>query len=215
MDVKKTWNKLAKKNAMYFVNIGTPSGKKVSDLELRQTGKVDYEKDILNDGLIGQYVQDTKSSSVLDIGAGVARTTEHMASGFGKVFGIDISEEMIQVAQNRIKGIPNITLNVNDGQSVPFPDDYFDLIYSQAVFRFLPNIDSAASYLKEIKRTLKPNGIAKLQFRTGGSPRKWEWVYGISFEPEEVAELARSVNLRVLKQQVDGVRNLWIWLAKN
>lgn len=213
-DVRKTWNNLAKKNAMYFVNIGTPGGKKVNELELRQTGKEDYERDILNDDLIKRHIPNTKSASVLDIGTGIARTTEHVASDFGKVFGIDISEEMIKIARDRIQGVPNIILSVNDGQTLPFPDNSFDLIYSQAVFRFLPNVDSAASYLKEIKRTLKSGGIAKVQFRTGGSPRKWEWVYGVSFKPEEISELALSANLRTIRQQVDGVRNLWVWFVK-
>ena len=213
-DTRKTWNKLAKQNAFYFVNIGTPSRKKVNVFELRETGKFDYDRNVLNDKLIAGHLKDPKTSTVLEIGTGVARMTEFMACDFGQIKGIDISSEMVKIAQNRLKGVVNVAVSVNNGKSIPFSDNNFDLIYSQSVFRYLPNVDTVLSYLKEISRTLKADGIAKIQFRTGGTPRKWQWVYGVSFVPEEISNLAQSAGLRVIKQHIDGARNIWAWFEK-
>jgi len=121
---------------------------------------------------------------------------------------------MVKIAQNRLKGVVNVAVSVNNGKSIPFSDNNFDLIYSQSVFRYLPNVDTVLSYLKEISRTLKADGIAKIQFRTGGTPRKWQWVYGVSFVPEEILNLAQSAGLRVIKQHIDGARNIWAWFEK-
>ena len=214
LDVKKTWDKLARENALYFVNIGTPSGRRVSDLELRETGRFDYEKNIISDECLKDYIKDPKMATVLEIGVGVARMTEHIARDFGQVCGVEISDEMAKIAKERLGGVANVVISTNNGRSIPFPDSNFDFIFSQSVFRYLPNSETAASYLEEIKRTLKPGGIAKIQFRTGGSPRKWQWFYGVSFVPEEISSLAQSAGLRIVKQYVDGARNIWTWFIK-
>jgi ubiquinone/menaquinone biosynthesis C-methylase UbiE len=71
-------------------------------------------------------------------------------------------------------------------------------------------------YLREVARTLKKGGVAKLQLRSrGGEVRRWSWSYGASFSEEEIDELARSVGLKPLRTPyVEDIKHLWIIVTR-
>src|SRR5205807_2536969 len=51
--------------------------------------------------------------SALDFGCGAGRLSYHLASHFGSVEGIDISEEMVETARRVNHGVPNAKFSVN------------------------------------------------------------------------------------------------------
>ena len=51
---------------------------------------------------------DPKQMNVLEIGCGLGRILIPMSKTFGNVFGVDVSDEMINECQKNIKKIPNI-----------------------------------------------------------------------------------------------------------
>lgn len=95
-------------------------------------------------------------SKTLHIGCGIGRIEKHLIKDVKECYGVDISEVMIKkaVSHNRSK---NVFFVSNDGKSLPFENDFFDLVYSVLVFQHMPR-KMFLQYLKEVKRVLKPTG---------------------------------------------------------
>lgn len=97
-----------------------------------------------------------KNSLTLHIGCGIGRIEKHLCRKVNKCYGVDISQSMIKKARAHVKA-KNIEFIETDGKTLPFPDNYFDFIYSFFVFQHMP-----ASFfkenVKEAGRTLKKKG---------------------------------------------------------
>jgi len=103
-------------------------------------------------------------SSVLDIGCGAGfdiLVAREIVGAKGQVCGIDLSEEMFQLAQALIKqyGDQSISVKHVDSESIPYDDEAFDYVISNGVFNLSP---FKAELFMEIFRVLKPGGT--LQF---------------------------------------------------
>ncbi|TSC79301.1 MAG: SAM-dependent methyltransferase [Parcubacteria group bacterium Gr01-1014_29] len=74
-----------------------------------------------------------KDKTVLDIGCADGRFTLKIAEKFYKIFGIDISSEMLAKAKQfqEEQNISNAILQKAEAEKLPFQDKYFDLIYSR------------------------------------------------------------------------------------
>src|SRR5450759_5997911 len=87
-----------------------------------------------------------------------------MASHFGEIHGVDVSDEMIRIGREKLRGIPHAHLHATDGSSLGmFADDSFDMVYSYAVFQHIPSKEVVLEYLRETHRVLKPGGIFRGQ----------------------------------------------------
>ena len=72
--------------------------------------------------------------------------------------GIDSSEKLIDIAKSKYwKENPKFL--VVEALHLPFPDNYFDKIYSIAVLHHIPSDAFRLEFLKEVKRVLKPKGF--------------------------------------------------------
>lgn len=209
------WNKLGLQNARYFTNIGTQSGRNVDEFEVKETGRADYEKYIKSDELLNEKLGNFKEKIMLEIGCGIGRMTEVFANNFQEVYAVDFSDVMIGCAQKRLAAYNNAVLAVNDGAKIPFADNAFDFIFSFLVFRYITARKTVEDYFKEVYRTLKPGGLAKIELRTGPNIRKWQWSYGISLDPDSTLAIAQNAGLKVAKYLVEGSRNSWIWVEKS
>lgn len=212
--LKINWEKLAEKNPYYYANSNTKSGRNVDEFELRQSGQDDYLKYVAQDALLNDTLGDFKDKTVLEIGAGVGRMTEFFSQNFKAVCGLDIAPSMLAIARKRLMALNNVDLVESAGNRLPYPDEKFDLIFSYLVFRHLPGLTLIQDYLKEIARTLKPNGLAKIQLRIGAATHFWQWFYGVSLTPEQARTLAKAAGLEVLKIEIENSKSLWLWLKK-
>ena len=101
----------------------------------------------------------------LEIGCGAGRILEHLlpARPRLRLFGLDVSPEMISRAQARLGRPPNLVLLRGDGRSLDlFPDAALDLVYSALVFQHLP-ARLFRRYLGEAARVLRPGGVLRFQ----------------------------------------------------
>lgn len=110
---------------------------------------------------------------ILDVGCGPGSITVGLAQAVhqGSVTAVDISEESLETARERIEGmkadgslapgkageIKLMQENVVEG--LPFPDDSFDAIYSGQCIIHLTAPGHAALAVKEMWRVLKPGGV--------------------------------------------------------
>ena len=103
----------------------------------------------------------TGSEDVLDVGfgggVGLELVRGRLASG--RLFGVDISEEMADRASRRFAAAPRtgVRVLVGDVSALPFADASFDRAYSVNAVFFWP--DPAAG-IAELHRVLRPGGLA-------------------------------------------------------
>lgn len=98
---------------------------------------------------------------LLDVGCGTGLVLFKLFQKYGKsaqLYGVDPSEDMIQMAQNENKKTnSDIHLKVGAGEKLDFKDSEFDWVISSLTFHHLPN-DAKKQVLGEIRRVLKPSG---------------------------------------------------------
>ena len=101
----------------------------------------------------------SKSQRVLDVACGKGRTAVYIAKKYGcHVTGIDISKESIKdaILYAKKRNVENLTdFQCENVMSLPYENNYFDNIYSQAVLVLVDDIQIA---LREVYRILKKNG---------------------------------------------------------
>jgi SAM-dependent methyltransferase len=105
-------------------------------------------------------VKIASSDVILDVGCGGGATVRKLAklAPHGKVFGIDISHDMVEYSKKVNENLiaPNrIQIIEGSVEKMSFPDNYFDLVTAFETYYFWSNFRNA---LKEIKRVLKPSG---------------------------------------------------------
>jgi SAM-dependent methyltransferase len=147
----------------------------------------------------------------LEVGCGPGRLLRPMSRNFGELHGVDISDEMIRMAEERFRGASRIQLHTTNGSDLsPVASGYFDFVYSYAVFQHIPSRDVVLAYFAEIRRVLKNGGIARLQLNGlppgGKAPNTWE---GVRFSREEVADYARDHDFQLLALQGAGTQYMW------
>ena len=105
---------------------------------------------------IGDDVRD--GDRVLDFGCGNGRLLELFADKKIEYTGVDVSEKLIEIAKQKYS-TENVNFQKISGQaSLAFPNDYFNAIYSIAVFHHLPSEKHRKEIIAELHRGLKPGG---------------------------------------------------------
>ena len=114
---------------------------------------------------------DTASLRALEVGCGPGRLMRPMSRHFGEIHGIDISDEMLTRAREVLKDIPHAHVHhAPESDLRMFAKDWFDFIYSYAVFQHIPSREVVLNYLDEMVRVLKPAGILCCQLRGAPAP---------------------------------------------
>lgn len=106
-------------------------------------------------------VGENNPKQILDIATGTGDLALMMAASINaeKIFGVDISEGMLQVGKEKVAKAQLshlIEMMVADSENLPFDDNTFDAITVSFGVRNFANLDKG---LKEICRVLKPGGI--------------------------------------------------------
>lgn len=102
-----------------------------------------------------------ETEKVLDLGCGTGFDAINMAkkkAGKGVVYGVDISQEFIDIANaSKTKEVvTNVEFLVGSADKLPFEDNALDAVRLERVFQHLHNVEDV---WREIKRVLKPNGV--------------------------------------------------------
>lgn len=103
-----------------------------------------------------------KNSEVIELGCGTGWASRRMAkiATHGEVVGIDLSKTLLKraeqfTAKDKSHKYGNLSFEVADAESIPYPDNYFDYAISITSFSWWVNPENG---LEEIERILKPGG---------------------------------------------------------
>ena len=93
---------------------------------------------------------------VLDVGCGAGTDLMRFARGGAIVAGVDIAPSAIELARaNFAQQGMAADLREASGESLPFADDTFDLVYAHGVVQYTPN---PQALVDECRRVAKPGG---------------------------------------------------------
>lgn len=99
---------------------------------------------------------DCKDKAILDLGTGTGRFAFSVSGRAKFVFGIDISDQILKVAQSKMRDEKNITFCLMSGTNLAFKDDSFDVVLSIGTFEY---VEDLTPFLQEARRILKPKGF--------------------------------------------------------
>jgi ubiquinone/menaquinone biosynthesis C-methylase UbiE len=97
-------------------------------------------------------------AQVLDLGCGSGWATR-LLSGYAKrglVAGIDISDEMIELARASSSTFDNVDFHIGSAERLPFGDSYFTHAFSMESLYYYDDVPAA---LCEVRRVLRPGGL--------------------------------------------------------
>ncbi len=116
---------------------------------------------------MGEF-KEHKGEKVLEIGIGIGTDLLQYAENGSICYGVDITDTAIKITKERFKreGL-KAELKQCDAENLPYPDNFFDVVYSMGVIHHIKNMGKA---IKEAERVLKPTG--KIIF----------WIYGKSWK---------------------------------
>jgi len=209
----------------------------------KQQAKATYNKlsrwyDLLAGGFEGKprkaatrLLSPNEGDKVLEIGSGTGNSLDELAGlvgGSGIVFGIDLSEEMLEVAQTRVNKLgvgARITLVCGDALQLPFKADFFDKILISFTLELF-DTPEIPRVLAECLRCLRAGGHISVVGLSKKNPNRmtgiYEWFHEkmpatVDCRPIFVQEELEHVGFQILKSSnlfMMGLKSELV-LAKN
>src|SRR5580658_3714848 len=129
--MREDWNARAREDAGYFVAFGRR--------EQDDAGFFATATEVINSlewELRRVPLAARGAWKALEIGCGPGRLMRPMSRHFIELHGVDVSDEMVALAREKLRDIPNAIPHATDGASLAeFADESFEFVYSYAVFQ--------------------------------------------------------------------------------
>jgi len=105
--------------------------------------------------------ESARGKRVLEIGVGAGTDFLNWVRAGARVWGVDLSAEAVEHARRRLAvyGLEAEEVQQADCESLPYPDEHFDVVYSWGVIHHTPDSQQA---LREIVRVCRVGGTCKL-----------------------------------------------------
>ncbi len=231
--MREDWDRRAQEDAQYYVAFG----RRRQSAEEFFASAADVLRELRSEFSRFPPGRRLDELAALEIGCGPGRLMLPLSREFGRIAGVDVSSEMVDLAKRNLADAPNASVSRSSGSDLrDFDDASVDFVYSYAVFQHIPSREVVLSYLREAVRALKPGGVLKAQvsslpregeaaeppvagwtLRSGvprrtanelGLPDTWS---GVSFSGEEVAAFCREHGMRLLA--LDGFETQYLWFT--
>jgi len=212
--MQREWDARARENARFYVNTERQDW---TDAEFFESGKRTVSEEILTDMINICQGKDPKRMRVLEIGCGAGRVTRALAQIFGEVYAVDISGEMVRQARAALADLPHVHIFQNNGKDLDvLGGARFDFAFSSIVFQHIPSRAVIESYVRAVRRRLKPGRLFKFQVQGGGgsgNPPDDTWL-GVAFAEREAREMALRCNFEMRYSYGAGTQYFWLWYFK-
>ena len=154
--------------------------------------------------------------AALEIGCGPGRLLRPLSHHFTEIHGVDVSDEMIRLAEERLRDTPNAYPHHTSGSDLAlFADEKFDFVYSYAVFQHIPSREVVLNYLSEARRVLKTGGVLRCQLN--GLPphaKQYDTWNGVRITLDEIVAYARENDMQLLVVEQIWTQYMWITCRK-
>ena len=143
--------------------------------------------------ILGEYIKE--GDKVLDLGCGNGRLLEIFKGRNVDYVGIDNSEKLIEIAKEKN---PAFNFQVADALNLPFPDNYFDKIFSIAILHHIPLDDFRDQFVKEARRILRPGGFLILT------------VWDLWRKPDSLKRIIKFTILKILRKTKVDFKDVFV-----
>ncbi len=170
--------------------------------------------------------------NVLDVGCGTGTNLMFYQEAGCKVFGIDLSPSMVEVAQKKLGGRAEI--RQGEASKMAYPDDLFDLVIGFLTLHEMPS-QIRPAVISEMARVIKPGGrILLIDHHPGPFRFPKGWIYRaiiIFFEimadrehfrnhcdflsNQGLKNLISTQNLRVVSKKIVREGNIALFLVNS
>ncbi len=210
--MREDWEQRAREDANYYVAFGR---REQDEAEFEATA-ADVVRNLDRELRRFGGAAEIARLRALEIGCGPGRIMLPMSRRFAEIRGVDISEGMIRLAEERLRHAANARALVNSGADLaPFEDDSFDFVYSYAVFQHIPSEEVVWSYLREARRVLRLGGLLRCQIN--GLPKAeagYDTWHGARIDAEELIRFARASDMQLLALEGAGTQYMWATMRK-
>jgi ubiquinone/menaquinone biosynthesis C-methylase UbiE len=101
---------------------------------------------------------------LLDIACGTGRTLHQLARTHPqmRLHGVDLSPAYVRTARRRLADVDELTLAVENAESLPWADATFDVVTSVYLFHELPR-NARRNVVREMLRVVRPGGLVVIE----------------------------------------------------
>jgi len=213
-EMRADWDSRARSAPRYFIATGEQAR---TEEAFFQSGEANVREHILSDMENICRGRDPRALRMVEIGCGAGRLTRALAAIFGEVHAVDVSPEMIRLAGENLRALPNVRLYVNNGADLSaLPSSSFHFAFSFLVFQHIPDQTIIESYVREVHRVLLPGALFKFQVEGGPAPgdeTAGTW-HGVSFSEPELRALANRCGFEARYLEGAGTQYFWAWFFK-
>jgi SAM-dependent methyltransferase len=159
----------------------------------------------------------TRDDTVMDVGCGIGRVARYVAPRCKRLWAVDASPRMLEMARGRLSALDNVEYTRCEGTTIPgVADGSVDVVYSLLVLQHLERED-AFLLLRDIRRILRPGGTGYFTFpnllsdvyfdgfvRYAESGETANPVRARIYTPQEADRIVRGAGFEVVKQVDDA-----------
>ncbi len=149
---------------------------------------------VMRQKIVLSFLESLNGGRILDVGCGPGMMVEPCTQRGFLYTGLDISEKMIAECQRRHRSASLANFCVGRIQSLPFENDFFDVLLCMGAFEYIRAEDEDVA-MAEMIRVTKPGGLLIISHLNRVSPY-WVW-------DKYVYAKARSLK-RLMKQFLRG-----------
>lgn len=146
---------------------------------------------------------------ILDFGCGIGNATSFLKESFPEcaITGTDVSPVSLEIAETRVGADAEFV--AVEGDSLPFEDGHFGLVFVSCVFHHLES-DRHPAALREIQRVLAPGGVLAVYEHNPWNPLTVRAVHACAFDELAVLITAPRMKRAVTDAGFGNVRTDFI-----
>jgi SAM-dependent methyltransferase len=200
--MRRDWDRRAREDAQHYIACGHAE----TDAAFWESGRWDLDHLVLHD------VELSPRAHGLEIGCGLGRLLRPLSERIERVYGVDISREMVTRAQQALADRGNVDVAATTGRLNRISDASLDLVFSFIVFQHVPSKRAVIRYIREASRVLRGGGV--FRFQVDGRPRPKDsradsWL-GVWFEPRELARQLFAAKFEIVSSWGEGTHYYWV-----
>lgn len=117
-----------------------------------------YQKQIYHHVFTSTGITEAEGLKVLEVGSGRGGGISYIARTFNpvEVVGLELSSSAVKYCTEKYQHIQNLHFMQGDAESIPFADNYFDVVINVESSHCYPNY---TGFINEVIRVLKPGGF--------------------------------------------------------
>jgi len=172
----------------------------------------------------------THGETILEIGFGTGHSIVEIAQAVGvsgKVYGIDVSDRMLELAQARAAATGHgnrIILSCGNALILPYADNSFDALFMSFTLEVFEE-EQVTAFLHQCKRVIRPDGrICVVAMSARGRHtimmKVYEWAHRafpntIDCRPIDAEQLLLNAGFRTIKQYISSFWGLSVEIVES